>query len=162
MDKLILISYSHYFWECLRRAITTNYESSTGMGQALHLWNWVIGKGVQMKVRWRSADQMEKQGIRLHVACILLVGVLGQNVTRQKVTDTMSRTKYYEDKMLLVKMSSYFPRHFVQWHFVHITFCPRHFFRDILSGDISSGHPCRNTAPVQPARRKWGYVESQN
>ena len=41
-------------------------------------------------------------------ACILLVGVLGQNVTGQKVTDTMSRTKYYEDKMLLVKMLSYF------------------------------------------------------
>ena len=61
-----------------------------------------------MKVRWRSADQTEKQGIRLHVTCILLVGVLGQNVTEQKVTDTMSRTKYYEDKMLFVKMSSYF------------------------------------------------------
>jgi hypothetical protein len=50
--------------------------------------------------------------------------VLGQNVTGQNVTDTMSCTKYYEDKMLLVKMSrhfvydifstTYFQRHFVQ------------------------------------------------
>ena len=33
-----------------------------GMGQAPHLRNWVIGKGVQMRVRWRSADQTEKRG----------------------------------------------------------------------------------------------------
>ena len=94
-------------------------------------------KGVQMKVIWKSADQTEKQGICLHVACILLVGVLGQNVTGQNVTDTMSWTKYYEDKMLLAKMSrhfvhdifstTYFQRHFVQWQFVNITFCPRYF-----------------------------------
>ena len=60
------------------------------MGQATHLRNWVIGKGVQMKVRWKSADQTEKQRIRWHVACILLVGVLGQNVTGQNVTDTIA------------------------------------------------------------------------
>ena len=58
------------------------------MGQATHLRNWVIGKGVQMKVRWKSADQTEKQRIRLHAACILLLKVLGQNFTGQNVTDT--------------------------------------------------------------------------
>ena len=67
--------------------------------------------------------------------------------------------------MLLVKMSrhyvyeisstTYFQRHFVQWHFVNITFCPQYFVCDILSG-----HPCRYTAAVQPASQN-GYVESQ-
>ena len=118
----------------------------SGMGQTPHLRNWVIGKGVQMKVKQRTADQTEKQGIRSHVACILPVGVLGQNVTGQNVMDTMSRTKYYEDKILLVKMrvilsATFCPEHIVQWHFVHITFGPRHFVRDILSGDILSSHP---------------------
>ena len=99
-----------------------------GMGQTPHLRNWVIGKGGQMKVRWRSADQPEKQGIRLHFACIMLVGVLGQNVTGQSVTDTMSWTKYYEDKMVLVKMS----RNFVH-DILSTTYYRRHVVRDILS-----------------------------
>ena len=84
-----------------------------------------------MKVRWRSADQTEKQEIRLHVAYILLVGVLGQNVAGQNVTDTMSRTKYYEDKILLVKMSSYFVHDILS-----TTYCQLHFDCDILSNDI--------------------------
>ena len=121
------INIENLFTLFLRIFSSSNYYEIriiAGMGQAPHLGNWVIGKGVQMKVIWKSADQTEKQGIRLHVACILLVGVLGQNVTGQKVTDTMSRTKYYEDKMLLVKMSrhfvhdifstTYFQLHFVQ------------------------------------------------
>ena len=133
------------------------------MGQAPHLWNWVIGKGVQMKVRWRSVDQTEKQGISLHVACNIAC-----RGCRTKCHRTKSHGHNVADKILWGQnvigqnVELFCPRHFVQLHFVHITFCPRHFFRDILSGDISSGHPCINTAPVQPARRIWGYVESQN
>ena len=103
------------------------------MGQTPHLRNWVIGKGVQMKVKQRTADQTEKPGIRSHVACILLVGVLGQNVTGQNVTDTMSRTKYYEDKMLLVKMSSHFVRDILSTTYCSMTFCPH----NILSATFS-------------------------
>ena len=46
-------------------------------------------------------DQTEKQGISLHVACILLVGVMGQNVTGQKVTDTrlFQKKKFWKRAM---------------------------------------------------------------
>ena len=160
------INIENLFTLFLRIFSSSNYYEIriiAGMGQAPHLWNWVIGKGVQVAVRWRSADQTEKQEISLHVARILLVGVLGQNVT-----GTKSHGHNVADKILWGQnvigqnVQLFCPRHFVQWHFVHITFCPRHFFRDILSGDISSGHPCKYTAPVQSARRIWGYVESQN
>ena len=74
-------------------------------------------------------------------ACRMYIACRGSRTKchRTNVTDTMSWTKYYEDKMLLVKMSrhfvhdifstTYFQRHFVQWHFVNITFCPRYFVR---------------------------------
>ena len=97
-----------------------------------------------------KCDQMEKQGIRLHVAGILLIGVLGQNVTGQNVTDTMSQTKYYEDKMLLVKMSrhfvydiwstAYYQRHFVR-DICPMTFCPH----NILSGIFCPATFCPDT-----------------
>ena len=77
-----------------------------------------------MKVIWKSADQTEKQGIRLHVACILLVRVLGQNATGQNVTDTMSWTKYHEDKMLLVKMSRHFVHDIFSTTYFPVTFSP--------------------------------------
>ena len=80
----------------------------------------------------------------------------GQNVIGQNVESFCPRHFVHN-----ILSTAFCQRHFVQWHFVHITFCPRHFSRDILSGDILSGHPCRYTAAVQPARQKWGYVESQ-
>ena len=43
-----------------------------------------------MRIRRRS------RGIRLHVACILLVGVLGQNVTGQNVTDPCKYTDFVQ------------------------------------------------------------------
>ena len=102
-----------------------------------------------MKIIWKSADQTEKQGIRLHVACILLVGVLGQNVTGQNVRDTMSWTKHYEDKMLLVKMLRHFvhdiffdnifstafcPMTFCQYNILSAIFCPVTFSPATLVG----------------------------
>ena len=71
---------TNYYWEFIH-INSENFSSSNCyeiriiavMGQAPHLGNWVIGKRVQMKVMWKSADQTEKQGIRLHVTCILLV-----------------------------------------------------------------------------------------
>ena len=67
------------------------------------------------------------------------------------------RTKCYWSKCRVILSTTCCP----------MTFCPHNilsatFFRDILSGDISPGHPCRYTATVQPARQKWGYVESLN
>ena len=52
-----------------------------------------------------------------HVYC--LQGFVGQNVTGQNVTDTMSWTKYYEDKMVIGQNVK--------------TFCPQHFFENIFS-----------------------------
>ena len=84
------INIDNLFTLILRIFSSSNYyeiRMIAGMGQAPYLRNWVIGMGVQMEVIWRSADQTEKQGIRLHVACILLVGVLRQNVTGHNVVD---------------------------------------------------------------------------
>ena len=125
-DGRIIIE--NLFTLILRIFSSSNYYEIriiAGMGQAPHLGNWVIGKGVQMKVIWKSADQTEKQGIRLHVACILLVRCTGSRTKchRTKCHGHNVVDKFYEDKMLLVKMS----RHFVhdifsttyfQWHFV--------------------------------------------
>ena len=80
----------------------------------------------------------------------------GQNVIGQNVETFCPR--HFVHNILSTAFCSW---HFVQWHFVHITFCPRHFVRDISSGDILSSHLCRYTAAMQPARQKWGYVESQ-
>ena len=75
----------------------------------------------------------------------------GQNVIGQNVEPFCPRHFVHN-----ILSTAFCPRRFVQWHFVHITFCPRHFLRNILSG-----HPCRYTAAVQPARQKWGHIESQ-
>ena len=113
------------------------------MGQAP---TWLIGKGVQMKVRWKSADQTEKQRIRLHVACILLVWVLGQNVTGQNVTDTIADKILWGQNVIDRNVETFCPRHFVNnilWQYVVDKmswtkcrwqyYCQRHFVRDILS-----------------------------
>ena len=102
-----------------------------GMGQAPHLGNWVIGKGVQMKVIWKSADQTEKQRMRLHVACILLVGVLGQNVTgkmprTQCRRQNIMRTKCYWSKCQDILSMTFFRQHiFIGQN--GKTFCPMTF-----------------------------------
>ena len=112
-----------------------------------------------MKKCGSDGEAGDKFACRMYIAC---------RGYRTKCHRTKSHGHNVADKILWGQnvigqnVELFCPRHFVQWHFVHITFCPRHFFRDILSGDISSGHPCRNTAPVQPARRIWRHVESQN
>ena len=132
--EFIHINSENFFVEQLLR--NTNHRGYGSGTPPQKLGDW---KGGSDESHMEKCGSDGEAGIRLHVACILLVRVLGQNVTGQNVTDTMSWTKYYEDKMLLVKMSrhfvhnifstTYFQRHFVQWHFVNITFCLRYFVR---------------------------------
>ena len=44
------------------------------MGQAPHLRNWVIGKGVQMS-QMEKCESDREVGVRFYVACILPVGI---------------------------------------------------------------------------------------
>ena len=80
------------------------------------------------------------------------------------------RTKCYWSKCRDILSTTFCPQHIVTiccgHHYVDkmpltislsTAFYPPHFVRDILSG-----HPCCYTAALQPARQKWGYVQSQN
>ena len=69
------------------------------------------------------------------------------------------RTKCYWSKCRDILSTTFFRQHIFNGilsnHIlsINITFSPRYFVRDILSGDILSGHPCRYTAAVRPTRQ---------
>ena len=63
------------------------------------------------------------------------------------------RTKCYWSKCQDILSTTFFRQHIFNGILSNDILSIYHFVRNILSGDIQSGHPCRYTAVVQPARQ---------